>query len=312
VRSCILFTGLFLLPVMANAQPNEPNLTYQAEEANQKYGTKRVMFYDSKRASDTANVNLAQAVQDFQQNASSLKDEREIWLARNQIYDVVISVRSKDSIQTYLDEQRGKLGVGELDGYRRIGIYNPYDGTSYIRYYDDKTGEAKISEVRGFREELEQQRTDIEKKRARLVESEKDVDAKYSTAIDAYNAADTANKGMKEAASALASARERLERQRAAATTTTTTGTGQPGSVVGSWVNESGELQYTFQANGTLILGDGTGNNSRWVWKEENGKIYTSANPAAGWIDSYMVVDGNVLKDIDGFSGRVVGTSRRR
>jgi hypothetical protein len=155
-------------------------------------------------------------VDDYQKNWATVRDERELWLARNQIYDNVISLRSKDKIQEYLDEQRDKLGVGDRQGYQRIGEYSPFDGRSYIRYYDKDTGQLKISEVRGLREDLDRQRQDIEKHRERLARSAQDIEDKYSTAIDAYNRADAARRDFNKAAADLAAARARSRQDRAA------------------------------------------------------------------------------------------------
>ncbi len=211
MRHAILAVGLVLLPVLANAQNTSSTSSYQGEQFQ--YGWKRVQFADAAKESQNANANLWKAVDNYQRNWTAVKDERELWLARNQIYDNVISLRSKDNLQQYLDEQRDRLGVGDRQGYERIGEYNPYDGRSYIRYYDKDTGQLKISEVRGLREDLERQRQDIEKHRERLARSAQDVEDKYSTAIDAYNKADTARRAFNKAATDLAAARARSQQQ---------------------------------------------------------------------------------------------------
>jgi hypothetical protein len=249
MQRMLIITGLALLPGLAEAQDTSSLSSYQGQQYN--YGTKSVAFADAKNASGNANLNLWKRVDDYQKNWVTVKDERELWLARNQIYDNVISLRSKDKIQQYLDEQRNKLGVGDLQGYQRMGEYNPYDGRSYIRYYDKDTGQLKISEVRGFREDLDRQRQDIEKHRERLAHSGKEVDDNYSTAIDAYNKADTARQDLDKAANDLAAARDRYQREQAAASS----GGGAPDNIGGGGGATSGapyQLKYPSRVGGVM------------------------------------------------------------
>ncbi len=194
MRRTLMVAGLILLPTLVQAQQQS-----YLRDAEYDYGRKQIMVADTKNASTTANLNLWKAVEDNQKRWVDVKDERELWLGRNQIYENVISLRSKDSIQKALDEQRTKLGVADPKvgfaydpnapkntGYQRMGESNPYDSKSYLRYYDEK-GQLKISEVRGLKADLERQSADIEKHRQRLIQSGQDVEDKYSTAIDAYS-----------------------------------------------------------------------------------------------------------------------------
>jgi hypothetical protein len=225
MRRTLMVAALTLLPTLAQAQ--QPSYL---RDADNDYGTKRIMAADAKNGSVTANLNLWNAVDDNQKRWVDVKDERELWLGRNQIYENVISLRSKDKIQQALDEQRSKLGVADPKvgfaydpnapknvGYQRMGESNPYDNTSYLRYYDDK-GQLKISEVRGLKADLERQRADIEKHRERLVQSGKEVEDKYSTAIDAYNKADTARQDLDKVATDLAAARARSQQEQTPST----------------------------------------------------------------------------------------------
>jgi hypothetical protein len=215
MRRTLTVLSLLLVPTLAQAQ--QP--AYQGYEPGEE-GTKRVLtadaFNDAKKASDELNLDLTKSSESYQKDWDTVKDERELWLRRNQIYDNVISLRNKDKVQQYLDEQRKKLGVGEGQGYQRLGEYNPFDGRSYIRYYDDKTGELKISEVRGFRDDLERQRQDIETHRKRVADSEKLVNDKYNAAIVAYDKAETARQDWVKSERAEAERQAQAEAQRQA------------------------------------------------------------------------------------------------
>ena len=226
MRRTLMVAGLILLPTLVQAQQQS-----YLRDAEYDYGRKQIMVADTKNASTTANLNLWKAVEDNQKRWVDVKDERELWLGRNQIYENVISLRSKDSIQKALDEQRTKLGVADPKvgfaydpnapkntGYQRMGESNPYDSKSYLRYYDEK-GQLKISEVRGLKADLERQSADIEKHRQRLIQSGQDVEDKYSTAIDAYSKADAAWQDMDKSATRLAAARDRYQREQAATST---------------------------------------------------------------------------------------------
>lgn len=122
---------------------------------------------------------LNQAVQDYQQQVQALNDEQEDWTARYRIFQNVTSLRSKDALMNYLDDRRKSLGLSEKDGYRRIGITDAYNDRSYLRFYDDTTGELKIGEVRGSYDELERARKDFETRRYRLEEQRSGIESQY-------------------------------------------------------------------------------------------------------------------------------------
>jgi hypothetical protein len=249
MRQTLMVAGLILLPTLVQAQ---------------EIGIKRIMAADTQNGSVTANLNYWKAVEDNQKRWVELKDERELWLGRNQIYENVISLRSKDSIQKALDEQRTKLGVADPKvgfaydpnapknvGYYRMGESNPYDNTSYLRYYDEK-GQLKISEVRGLKADLERQSADIEKHRQRLIQSGQEVEDKYSTAIDAYNKADMARQDFDKAATDLAAAQDRYQREQASVDTA---GGGDVSGNTGGGGNASGapyKLKYPSRVGGAM------------------------------------------------------------
>jgi len=155
----------------------------------------------------------------FNQQVDKLADERELWLARYRIYENVISLRGKDQVMAALDEARKKLGVSELEGYQRLGVHNPFSGESYIKYYDAKTGELVIGEVRQLYKNLDAARTDFEQSSNRLRAEESRISKSYQDVLDEYKAARDAKQALEKSQDDLNTARAQAaaaeaERQR--------------------------------------------------------------------------------------------------
>lgn len=104
------------------------------------------------------NVLLQKLQADARNNnmlAADLATRRDEYLARHQIYSNVISLRFKDDLQK---EVENRLNEASADsGYQRLGRYNPYEMSSYARFYDT-SGKAIVSEVRGEFQLLKEQR----------------------------------------------------------------------------------------------------------------------------------------------------------
>jgi hypothetical protein len=114
-----------------------------------------------------AQAALDTATATINQDATRVNDGRQEYIQRHKIYENVISYRSKDDLMKAVDEMR--KAAGALEGGRHIGIYNPFDESSYIRYYD-KDGNVIVSEARGDYNLLQEQQQYWEKESARVRE----------------------------------------------------------------------------------------------------------------------------------------------
>lgn len=210
--SRLLFSTLaVLLAPLAAAAQTPAYLT----DAQYEYGIKRGLAVQTGEQFKRATVDLFGVVTDAQKRWVEVRDEREQWLQRYRIYENVISLRGKDEMMKWTDAQRARLGVDELSGYQRLGLHNPYDTTSYLRYYGND-GQLRLSEVRGFYDELERQRLDAEKARQRLIDMQQEVSDSYKKVQDSYQAARAAREARATAQRTLDEAKARNERELAA------------------------------------------------------------------------------------------------
>jgi hypothetical protein len=123
----------------------------------------------------------------FNWQVDQLKDDRELWLGRYQIYDNVISLRGKDAVMAWVDEARKKLGVSELEGYRLLGQSNVYDQQSYVRYYDNQ-GNLVMAEIRATYDELLKKKAEFDASVNRLHGEAAAISANYQAVLDSYRA----------------------------------------------------------------------------------------------------------------------------
>src|SRR5262245_24261510 len=94
---------------------------------------------------DTADVNAT---------VSSLRRQRQDLADRTAIVNNVISFRKKDDLARWVEEAKQKWGA---ESGPRIRLFNPYDMSSYARYYDER-GNLMVTEVRNSYEYLRQSR----------------------------------------------------------------------------------------------------------------------------------------------------------
>lgn len=303
MRLAVTAFALAALPALAMAQSR----VYQDAAALQ-WGQKRVGFYDDKRVLDEATIKAQQAAQNYTADNAAVRDEREVWLARYRIYENVISLRGKDEVMKYVDEQRARLGVSEQQGYQRLGIHNPFDGRSYIRYYDND-GNPKISEVRGFYDDLERQRQDLERKRARLGDERKQVDDLYDQAKKAYDKALASKTDLDQAYQDWLAAREKdrqadEEARRAAAAARQPDdppaggggggGAGADEGVVGLWSFNDRGRPYTmnFRGDGSVAIRLPSGNTVNRQWQKRGDGYFVNWGSARV---TYNLQDGRLV-----------------
>jgi hypothetical protein len=218
MRTILALVAFVAVAATASAQ----TASYQDEEFE--YGQKQFMVNQKSENFQRAKVsyfdlekNLQTKANTFNAKVNKLQDEREQWLARHQIYDNVISLRSKDKVMAALDEARRKVGVSELEGYQRMGIHNPYSSESYVKYFDSKTGELVIGEVRALYKNLDQVRQDFQQSCDRLRTDEVQISQDYQKVLDDYKVARDAKQAKDQAIEDAAKAAEALNRARAEA-----------------------------------------------------------------------------------------------
>jgi len=172
----------------ANVANLRQNVTQQIDDYRNKYGSYK------------------QEVSQQNSQVDQLVSDQTVYKQRYQIYENVISLRSKDAVQKWVDAARARLGASELDGYNRLGIHNPYDPSSYIRFYD-KNGDLKVSEARNSYQLLEQQRQDWEQKAKRLRDQEAKINSdSYQSALNAYKGIPSLRQQLAQAENQLAQA----------------------------------------------------------------------------------------------------------
>jgi hypothetical protein len=218
MRKIITATVFLLVPTAAFTQPPT---SYQGQEVD--VGQKQIVvneksqnFQNARSQYITFDDTVKKQESNFNQKVDKLNDEREQWLARHQIYDNVISLRSKDKVMAALDEARKKLGVSELEGYQRMGI-NPYSGESYLKYYDPKTGELVIGEIRALYKNLDQVQKDFQQSCDRARVEAADISKSYQEVLDKYRATRDAKQQKDDSIYQLAKAQEDLNRAKAQA-----------------------------------------------------------------------------------------------
>ncbi len=140
---------------------------------------------------------------DYNADVSRLTSERDALADQTTILNNVISFRKKDDLARWVDDAKKRWGA---ESGPRIRIFNPYDLSSYARYYDEK-GNLMVSEVRNSYEYLRQQRQDWEKARRRAEEAADSLERDYAAAARQYGVVQAAQSDL---AAALAAARRRL------------------------------------------------------------------------------------------------------
>jgi hypothetical protein len=209
--------ALLATSIVASAQPNTAYQDQQTAvgEAQMVVNQKSQNFQYAKSRSDDSNKKYRDNANDLNQQVDKKTNESGEWLARHQIYSNVISLRYKDKVMAAVDEAREKLGVSEKEGYQRMGAFNPYSGESYLKYYDPKTGELVIGEIRALYKNLEAKREDFQQSCDRLHEKEAEVSKYYQDALNNYQAARDTKQEKDNALYERAKAQENLNRARA-------------------------------------------------------------------------------------------------
>jgi hypothetical protein len=108
-----------------------------------------------KRQMDGQNRQRAADVND---GIPQLSLQRDRLASQTGFMNNVISYRKRDDLDNKVEELRRKW---DAQYGPRIGIVNPYTGSSYYRYYNDK-GDLVVTKVKGDYELLERQRADWE------------------------------------------------------------------------------------------------------------------------------------------------------
>jgi hypothetical protein len=93
---------------------------------------------------DSYNRTASRAIA-YTQTVDQLSATRDQRASQTEYFNNVTSLRTKDALDRWVEAQR-KRWHAENSG-SRIGITNPYDGSSYYRYYDDK-GNLIVSRVK--------------------------------------------------------------------------------------------------------------------------------------------------------------------
>jgi len=105
---------------------------------------------DQLQAQQTELMN--QRVKNSNDSVRQLTKDRDPLAAQTDFMNNVISLRKKDDLDKWADEMRKKW---DADTGQRIGIINPYDGSSFYRYYD-KDGNLVVTKVKGDYDLLKQ------------------------------------------------------------------------------------------------------------------------------------------------------------
>lgn len=140
---------------------------------------------------------------DVKANVARLRSQRDDLADQTTIVNNVISYRKKDDLARWVEDAKKRWNA---ESGPRIRIFNPYEMSSYSRYYDEK-GNLMVSEVLNSYEYLQQQRQDWEKARKRAEESVDSLERDYAAAAKQYGIVQTARSDL---AASLAEARRRL------------------------------------------------------------------------------------------------------
>jgi hypothetical protein len=117
-----------------------------------------------------------------------MQRQRETLVDQTTILNNVISLRNKDELSQWVDEANSNWGA---ESGPRIRIFNPYEMSSYARYYDE-AGNLMVSEVRNSYEYLQQQRQDWAKARQRAEQSVEMLEREYAEAVQQFGVVETA------------------------------------------------------------------------------------------------------------------------
>jgi hypothetical protein len=139
---------------------------------------------------------------DTNANVSSLRQRRETLADQTAIVNNVVSFRKKDELARWVEDAKQRWGA---ESGPRIRVFNPYEMSSYSRYYDEN-GNLMVSEVRNSYEYLQQQRADWEQARKRAEQSVDLLEREYAETVEQYG---TVQARQSELAAALEQARRR-------------------------------------------------------------------------------------------------------
>lgn len=111
-----------------------------------------------------------------------LRQQRESLADQTTILNNVISLRNRDELSQWVDDAKKRWNA---ESGPRIRIFNPYENSSYSRYYDEN-GNLMVSEVRNSYEWLQQQRQDWEKARKRAEQTVDSLEREYNDVAKKY------------------------------------------------------------------------------------------------------------------------------
>jgi hypothetical protein len=253
----ILLAALLAFPTLARAQ-HDPLLAAKQDADDALQLQRRLEQALLAGGSDTdADINR-------------LSSRRDDLADQTTIVNNVISFRKKDDLARWVEDAKQKWGATSGP---RIRIFNPYDMSSYARYYDEN-GNLMVSEVRNSYEFLQQQRQDWDKARKRAEQSVDMLERDYAAAVRQYGVVQTTQSAL---AASLAQARRRLNDFTGGADNSVTASSGGSGAVApavkprpkprpqilsltgrtgnGEWVanGRTTYFTYTFQAGGRVI-----------------------------------------------------------
>ena len=218
MRIHIALLALVVVSTNVRAQPGSyQGQTFSSGEKFYLVNQKSQNFKDAKNTYTEGAQKLQAKEAAFNAEAEKLALEKEGWLQRYRMYDNVISLRHKDKVMAAFDEERKRLGVGDQQGYQRLGVYNAFTGESYLKCFDAKTGELVIAEVRKLYGNLEQTQKDFEQSRNRLAAEETQISQDYQKVLDGYRAASEAKMAKDQAVADAAKAAEAENRAKAQA-----------------------------------------------------------------------------------------------
>lgn len=164
--------------------------------------------------------NQSAAVRDYGAQQSSLSASRDSLASQIDVMNTVTSFRNRDQLDQQLEQMREQWNAKYGP---RIGVINPYEGTSYYRYYDEN-GHLMVTKVKGDYELLQRQREDWQTAYRRAQETRSAAEkayADYAAQYGEYQAVQsefaTAKVEAEQRLSQFAADRAERERQRVAA-----------------------------------------------------------------------------------------------
>lgn len=175
----------------------------------------------ARRVAEQTSQAQASVIRNYQSISGSLSARRTPLASQTEFMNTVTSFRTRSELDQQVEVLREKWNAKYGP---RIGIVNPYEGTSYYRYYDEKDGQLMVTKVQGDYELLKRQRDDWQTSFQRAKETRDAAEqayAAYSKNYGEYQAMQSELASAKVAAeqrlSQFAAANAERERQRIAA-----------------------------------------------------------------------------------------------